>query len=376
MAVMSIVAIAGLALSAASMGVSYSGALNPSQPNLGAASKQMAQLQAELLPFINAEQAAAQEGGQINETFFTPAQQKQQQQLNQTIASTQAQIAQAQKSGNTAEVSRLQNELAGAQRQLSQIHGTPISGNFAGMSTADIQGMIQNQLAKGKLAIQQQFDPQFIQAALAQEKLANPQGVEARQMEQNLIQQQINNPPVSPVANAMEKQIEGRVAAGSGLTPEEEQMLASTVAQASGARGNAPATGFERDLTTGLAGTQRELANAGAGQSFLASGETPEDISYRAQQQNMENLANFIAGRTPQSQFASLTNAAQGATPMADQSSLSRLPTNAQQLGSSGALNNYQAQFNNSSPWLAGTSALLGGLNVAGSAGFKPFGGG
>lgn len=370
---MAVMAAIGLALTAGSMAVTYSGALNPTQPNLGQASKQMAELQAELLPFINAEQAAAQEGGTIDQTFISPKQQKQIDKINSEIANTQSQLDKAQASGNQVEISRLQGELSKQQGQLQQIKGIPIKGDFTGFSTADIQGAIQKQLAAGQLGIEQQFDPQFIQAALAQEKLANPQGVAAREMEQNLIQQQIKNPPVSPVSNAMEKQIEGRVAAGSGLTPEEEAQLASTVAQAVSARGNQDTAGFADDLTTGIKGTQRELANTESGASWLASGETPEDISFRANQQNMANLANFIAGRTPQSQFGSLTAASSGATPLANSSQLSSLPTNAETLGSGGALNRYQAQFNNANPWMVGTSALLGGLNVAGSAGFKPF---
>lgn len=379
---MAVIAVVGVGLSAASMGVSMSGALDPSQPNLAQSSKQMAEIEAELLPYIKSEEAAAQEGGSIDQTFFTPGQQKEQQKLTSNISSLQDQLQKLQSAPqqpgshlntNQGEINRLQTELASNQKQLAGIKGTPIQGNFAGQSTADIQGQIQKQLAQGQLGIEQQFDPQFIQAALNQEQQANPQGVAARAEEQKLIQDQIANPPVSPVSNAMEKQIEAKVAAGSGLTPEEENMLASTVAQSAADRGNTDTTGFENDLTTGLKGTQRELSNAGAGQAWLASGQTPEDIAYRSNQQNMADLANFISGKTPQSQFGSLTAASMGATPLMNNANLSSLPNNAQSLGSSGALNQYQAEFSQSNPWMTGATAALGALNVAGAAGAKPF---
>lgn len=379
---MAVISVVGLGISAAGIGLNASGALDPTQPNLAASSAQMAQTEATLLPFILAEEAAAQEGGSVNQTYMSPAQQKRQAQLEAGIASTQKQIQQLQNApkgtrgqpnNNQAEITRLQGELASQQNQLAGIKGTPIKGNFAGESTADIQGQIQKAEAAGNIALQQQYDPQFIAEALAQEKLANPQGVAARATEQNLIEQGINNPPSSPVSNAMEKQIEGQVNAGSNLTPQEEQMLASTIADANASGAGASSTGFENALTGGVAGTQRELANAGAGEAWLSSGQTPEDIAYQQNQQNMANLASYIGGATPQSQFNSLQTASQGATPTPNNASLSTLPGNAQALGSGAALNDYQAQLEAGNPWMEGLTGVLGGLNVAGAAGFKPF---
>lgn len=382
--IMTAIGISGLAISAAGIGLNASGALDPTQPNLAQSSAQMAQTEATLLPYILAEEAAAQEGGTINQTYLSPAQQKEQAKLQAGITSTQKQIQQLQSATpeggprgalnpNQAEITRLQTELTSQQNQLEGIKGTPIKGDFTGESTADIQGQIQKAEAAGQIALQQQYDPQFIAEALAQEKLANPQGVAARATEQNLIQQGINNPPSSPVSDAMEKQIEGQVNAGSNLTPQEEQMLASTIADANASGAGASSTGFENALTGGLAGTQRELANAGAGEAWLSSGQTPEDIAYQQNQQNMANLASYIGGATPQSQFNSLQTASQGATPTPNNAVLSTMPGNAQSLGSGAAVNNYEEQFSQANPWITGLSGVLGGLNVAGAAGFKPF---
>ena len=183
------------------------------------------------------------------------------------------------------------------------------SQSFAGLGTADIEGQIMQELAQGQLTEAQKMDPQFIAEALAQEQQADPQSFAARQQMYNLIQQQINNPPQSPVSNEMEKQVEAKVNAGQNLTPDEQSLLDTAIAQRGGT--SAP-TDFSQDLTTGFQGEQRGLANAQAGTNWLASGETPEDIQYRAEQQNLANLSNYVSGQTPQSQFKSLSGAQSG----------------------------------------------------------------
>lgn len=153
-------------------------------------------------------------------------------------------------------------------------------------------------------------------------------------------------------------------------------MLASTVAAQPGGGGNPP-TDFSRDLTTGFAGQARGLANANAGTSWLASGETPEDIQYRSEQQNLSNLGNYISGTTPQSQFGSLSGASQGPTPVTQAPSLPTLPGNSEQLGAAGASAQYGAQTgaaeNTANPWMAGLSGILGVGNTLAGAGYSPF---
>ena len=243
--------------------------------------------------------------------------------------------------------------------------------DFSGMSQADIDSKIMSQLMAGQLATEKQFDPQFIAQALAEEQQSNPQGVAARGDLYADIQKQLQ-PPVSPVANEMQRQTAEKVAAGSGLTPEEQAMLDTAVTQATGARGDSGTSpDFSNALTTGFAGTQRALQNAGAGEQFIASGETPDDIAFRANQQNIANLSQFYSGQTPQSQFKELSGASVGATPIAQGTPLPNLPGNAGALGASAGVNQYeqqiQSQLNQPNPWMAGLSGTLNLANTLAS---------
>ena len=232
--------------------------------------------------------------------------------------------------------------------------------NFAGYGQADVQGAIQKQLAEGQLANAQKYDPQFIAEQLAQEKQANPQGVAARDALYNEIQQQIANPPKSPVADTMQSQIQERVNAGGGLTPEEQSILNQSVNSSGGS--NQP--DLSGGLTSGFAGQERALQNAGSGATWLSSGNTPQDIQYRSQQQNLSNLSNYISGKTPQSQFSQLSGAQSGPTP---QTSTNYLPSYngeaASNLGAQGAATQYgqnvQQAINTPNPWTSGLSMAL-----------------
>jgi hypothetical protein len=167
------------------------------------------------------------------------------------------------------------------------------------------------------------------------------------------------------------------VAAGSGLTPEEQAMLDIAVKGSTAAQGVPEGTDFSKALTTGMAGTQRQMASAGAGMNWLASGQTPEDIAYRAQQQNLSNLSSYVGGRTPQSQFRALSGAQQGAAPMAQAPALPGFNMGAGQQGAGAGLATYgqqvQAAINTPNPWMAGLSGAMGAANVAGKAGWSPF---
>ena len=241
--------------------------------------------------------------------------------------------------------------------------------NFAGNSTADIQGRSQQQLAQGQLDTAKQYDSQFIAQRLAEEKQANPQGVAARQALYNDIQQAVNNPPpVSPVATTMDKQINDRVAAGSGLTPEEQATLDAAVngSTMTGTSGNTP--NLSGDLTTGFAGEQRALQNAGSGATWLASGQTPADVQYREQQQGLSDLSSYISGQTPQSQFGQLSGAQSGPTPNSGTNYLPSFDSSAAQMGAQGAVDRngqlVQQQLNTPNLWTSGLSMAINGVNA------------
>jgi len=389
MAAVAIIGAIGLAASLAEYG--YSAANQPQTPNLSQESAKMAQVQAELLPMLRQLQAEEQLGG----TATVPATAKEQKQatniqaqidrLQQQLSAAQGQVT--GEPGNprdrggrsptpAANVARIQSHIDALKSKLATIPKTQ-TYDFAGKGAADIQGQIAQALAQGQLDTEKQFDPQFIASALAQEKQADPERFEARDMLYKDIQDQINNPPVSPVANEVQRQVAEKVAAGQNLTPEETAMLDKAVQQGTAARGGTGnGVDFSQALTTGTAGTQRQMANAGAGINWLASGQTPEDIKYRAEQQDLSNLSNYISGQTPQAQFGELSGAQRGATPLAQAQPLPTTNPNAGAQGAAAGVTNYglnvQQALNTPNPWLTGISGVLGGLNVAASAGYRP----
>lgn len=387
-------AIAAIGLAASLAEYGYSAANQPQTPNLSQESAQMAQVQAELLPELRRLQAEEQLGGQAT-IPATAAQQKQTDQLTKQLTNLQSQLKTAQAGGsvkggsflggrtgqaaNPNQIAALEKQIANVQGRLDKIPKTQ-NVDFSGKGAADIQGQISKALAQGQLDTEKQFDSQFIASALAQEKLADPERFEARDMLYKDIQQQINNPPNSPVANEIQRQVQEKLNAGQNLTPEEKSMLGKAVQEGTAARGGGnPNVDFSQDLTTGTKGTQRETSNAGAGINWLSSGETPEDIQYRSEQQDLSNLSNYISGQTPQSQFGELSGAQRGSTPLAQAAPLPTTNPNAGAQGAAAGVTNYglnvQQALNTPNPWMAGISGVIGGLNVAGAAGYKPFSG-
>ena len=365
-----IVGAGALGLGALTTGLSMGGVGQPSQPNLTASSAEMARVQAELLPILRQMQAQAQLGGSVLNPGYAD--------VNGTYYQLKTGCYQAGTDANGNPIYYGANgkviSFEKAVKSMTPVPESQAMTNYAGMSEADIQGTIMKKLAEGQIADAQKYDSQFIASALAQEEQANPQGVEARKMLYDDIQKQIKNPPVSPVSNEIQRQVSEKVAAGSGLTAEEQQMLDASIKERGG---TTPGADFSSPLTTGQAGFKREMANAGAGTSWLSSGQTPEDIQYRSDQQNLSNLAAYISGQTPQSQFKELSGAQSGPTP--NYTGTTPLPssnTGAGAQGASAAVTGYgqqvKAALNSVNPWIAGLSGVLGAANTAGAAGYKP----
>ena len=377
----------------------YTQANQPKAPNLAASSAAMADLQAQLLPVVRGMQAAAETGGETLKPGFTTSTvgaearaeiEKKIQQVKQDFS-----LAGNRMSGPAYRMTA-DNYKSTIDKLTSELANTPEGGgivykddkgtlvpksqavaSFAGMSQADIQGGLMKQMAEGQLANEAKYGPDFIKSALEQEKLANPEQFAAREQLYQDIQKQIQAPPTSPVAAELQQRAAAKVAAGSGLTPEEQAMLDIAVKGSTAAQGVPEGTDFSKALTTGMAGTQRQMASAGAGMNWLASGQTPEDIAYRAQQQNLSNLSSYVGGRTPQSQFRALSGAQQGAAPIAQAPALSGFNMGAGQQGAGAGLATYgqqvQAAMNTPNPWMAGLSGAMGAANVAGKAGWSPF---
>lgn len=389
------VAVAGVGLGAASAAGAFSPTVN--EPDTQAEAEQMQQLEAQYLPAILGLQAAQQEGGsytlppdiaqalqqagiQLSGGQASPQQASQLSSLQSQLAAAQQQLQNTPQSSGMTEkgipipnqaYSQLQYQIQNLKGQISNINNNVGStANFAGEGTAQTEGQIMQQEAAGQLANAQEFDPQFIATALQEEQQANPQQFAARQAEYNDIQNELNNPIPSPVSQTLNDQISERVAAGNQLTPEEQAMLQSAVAQSGGGDPNS----FETQLTTGLPGEQRALGNTMAGTSFLASGETPSDIALREQQQGISNLSNFANSTTPEAQFGELSGAQSTATPNFQSGwSPSYSGQAAAELGQTGAATQYgenvDTALNYANPWTAGLSGVLSGANTLANAG-------
>lgn len=373
------VAVAGAVVSGA---ISYgvTAATQPKTPDLASSSREMSDLNANMLPIRRAIEAAAAQGGKV-----TVPGQPQVTMATQAFVPTRvngvAQPGQGQwvpynpaewQPGGKYAGQSLGKSGAPQMRQVPTVTSTARTVDFKGLGTADVEGKVAREMAKLQLDLAKKYDPQFIEESLKQAKLADPEGFAAREKMNELIQQQINAKPERPVADLLDKQISDELSAArdSRLTPEMRGVLDSAVADALRSRGgNTPEGNFEEPLTTGFAGEQRKREAAQKAIGWLSSGATPEDVEYRREQQNLSNLSALVNGRTPQSQFAALSGAQQGPTPFQPGNALPTMPNN--EAGAQGAaLSSWGTQMsaanNQVSPWLAGiTSALNIGGQVA-----------
>lgn len=373
-------------------GYELSGAGNPSYPNAQASSARLSNAQAEMLPLQRALQAAAQQGKSI--TLNLP-----QHQTTQTLAFVSNPVTVQTGRGPGRVINEGQwvpynaadwqpggkynpNGTAQPPRtktKMVKVPAGPQTFDFSGYGAADVQGKLADAMAQVQLALGQKYDSQFIDQALKQEQLADPEGFAARQRMNDLIQEQNARPLNEPVAQNLSDQVQAEIdAANNGtLDPQMRDLLMQGGNSAEADRGGASpsnAPDFLHEATTGTGETQRQLAAIGKGTSELAGGESPEDIAYRREQQNLANLSSEVQGITPQSQFKSLSGAQQGPTPFVPGQPLPNLPSSQGAQGA--ALNAWQTQMqqaqSQAQPWMAGLSTLLGAANTAANLGWQP----
>jgi hypothetical protein len=371
---MATIGIISLGLTAVSMGVSYSGALNPDQPDLASSSRELSNANAQLLPLRRGMESAAARG--VPFTFTLPA------------GINGADYGFTAEDGGTMEQVLVggqwvpftgQTAEAGKQlpkRTVQSLGDGRYTVDFTGYGTADTQGELARQAAANSLALSQKYDSQFIDSALEQEKLADPEGFAARARMHELVKEQADQKPDRPVAELLNRQVGDQLKAGRGLDAFDKAALDKAVTESTGARGGAgEGADFERTLTTGYAGEQRAQNARRKALAFETSGATPEDVEYRRSQQTMANLSSMINGQTPQSQFASLSGAQRGPTPQVNGNPLPVMPGNTSAVAGAAASTRYGQQIAQPNQWMAGLSALLTGANAAGNAGWKPIGG-
>ncbi len=397
-----IAAIVGAAASVA--GSAYAATQSPpTPPGAYASSRQVALAQANALPYQRGLSAAEQQGGSALRFGYTQStySQQQRQQLASQISQLQGRLTDLQNAPTnmgphgapidvTPRITNLQNRLSMLQSQYQQIpegggtvyldrHGKIVPqdqamANFQGYGTADVQGQLAQQFAHLQEDLGAKYGTQFAEEARHEAELADPQGFAARKAELDLINQGIDNPPpINPMAATLDQRMQDRLAAGSGLDSMSQEALDHAIQNANASRGgNGVSEGdVAQSLSTGTEGAARRQAAIQQAMQYVGSGVSPADVQYRREQQNLQNLGSFVAGRTPESQFANLSGAGgAGATPFYGGQQLPQLPQNAGAGGQGYALQNWltglrqqQGQVNG---WTAGLSGILNGIGAMG----------
>ena len=271
---------------------------------------------------------------------------------------------------------------------LAQMGGNATIGgknyNFTGLGNAAQNAAISGQMAQTMLGLQQQYGPAYIQQRLADLQQSDPAGYAARQQLFSKVLADAQATPNRPLAADTQQQIMSLLGQGSNLStgPGSE-----TEAVQQGVRGqqlangiflgNAPASQEASALVN--AGDQMQKERQNQAMSFLQSGVSPEDVTYRRVQQSLSNLGNVINGQSPEAEFASLSGAQNGAAPFnPGQVTSPTVNTGAPLMGEQNAANIYSGQVNwaksQANPWTTGLSSLTGMAGVAGAMGWQPFG--
>jgi hypothetical protein len=248
--------------------------------------------------------------------------------------------------------------------------------DFSGYGTADIEGELARQYAHLQEQLGAKYGTQFAEEARHEAELADPQSFAARAKELELIQQGIDNPaPINPMATTLDQRMTERLKAGSGLDSMSQEALDKAIQGANASRGGSLGAGdVAESLSTGVEGAARRQAAIQDALRYVGSGVSPGDVQYRREQQNLQNLGSFVAGRTPESEFQNLSGAgAAGAAPFYGGQPLPQQPSNAGAGGPQYALANWQAglrqQQSQVGGWTTGLSALLGSIGALGRAG-------
>lgn len=393
-------AVAGAAVSA---GASYAigQASKPAQPDLASSSRELAKVNADMLPMRRALEAAAKQGKSVtipnypahNETRgmiwvdqgskWAPGEQSLSSNIQDALKPDPTGTGIITALGLTKKQRKLVAIPETEWQEGGKFFGQPKPGpvvqqtyyvpegpktiDFTGYGEADANAVVARETAKAQLALQQKYGVQFAESAAEQQKLADPEGYAARQKMNEIIQGQINRTPDRTIANTLDQQIGKQLQAGRGLDAETQALLDDAVFRAGNDRGGikTPAV-FSDPLTQGWAGQQRLDAGVAKAQNWLSSGMTPQDAAFREEQQNLSNLSSLVNGRTPESQFSNLS--APGPTPFTPGGSNPQLPNNAA-AGSANAINAYNASINQQqsqmNDWMAGLSGLLSVGNAA-----------
>ncbi len=243
--------------------------------------------------------------------------------------------------------------------------------DFTGLGDADVAKQYADAMAAATLANQKEFGDKQIQQRLDELKLSDPEGVATRQRLYDQIVGDLNKQPDRPTADSLQQSILDDLNKGATLDPEVQRQLSQQVRGGQVARGNFlgnAATGQEVQALT-KAGEDQRAQRQQRAITFLSSGETPEDVAYRRNQQGESNLGSFLTGQTPTAQFGQLAGAQNQAVPFYNYGTGQQTNPNAGAQGNQFANSVYSSQANlyanQVNPWMAGLSTGVGAYNAA-----------
>jgi len=240
--------------------------------------------------------------------------------------------------------------------------------DFTGLGNADTNGKISDQMAQALLDIQNNYGAAYIQQRLKDLQQADPTGYAARQQLFDKIMQDAEANPNRPMAEELQKQVNGVLQNAGQLDEQGKQQVEQGVRGQQVAKGiylgNAPAS-QETSAVVGAADNLRANQQKAA-TDYLNAGISPEDVTYRRIQQGLSNLGAFVNGTTPEAQFGSLSGAQNGAAPFnpVNYSNPASLNPNAGQIGLNFANQSYANNQNQANPWLSGLSTAASAANA------------
>lgn len=243
--------------------------------------------------------------------------------------------------------------------------------DFSGLGDADVAKQYADAMAAATLANQKEFGDKQIQQRLDEIRLSDPEGVATRQRLYDQIVGDLNKQPDRPTAESLQQSILDDLNKGASLDPQVQRQLSQQVRGGQVARGNFlgnAATGQEVQALT-KAGEDQRAQRQQRAISFLSSGETPEDVAYRRNQQGESNLGSFLRGETPTAQFGQLAGAQNQAVPFYSYGTGQSTNPNAGAQGNQFAQSIYSSQANlyanQVNPWTAGLAGGIGAYNAA-----------
>jgi len=229
-------------------------------------------------------------------------------------------------------------------------------------------------LADALLGVQREYGEEFVEQRKRELELADPESAEARRALYEEVMGGLadakEDGQSTELSRELYDQVLGELSRGGELSDGVRDEVVRGVRGGQAARGNilGDSSVYEEVMELGRAGEQRARQRKQDALAFLTSGVTPDDVSYRREQQALGNVGSFLAGQTPTAQFGQLAGAQQGAAPWMGQAQEPVLNPRAGAQGAQFAMQGYQGQLDaysqQSNPWMAGLGLGVSALSI------------